>query len=141
MWQKYSPRRVCTEAKRFGAYPAESMDLTTGWDFKRKDHRTKKAEFRAAKPFLLAGSLESTMFSQLQTLSRWKADKAERCTEAIGYVMFVMKLYKIRMEGGRVFLHEHLARAASWKLKEVQEVANDKEAFTSVADQSCTASA
>ena len=37
----YSPVRVAAMAEKFGMKPGSSFDLTTGWDFTRKDHREK----------------------------------------------------------------------------------------------------
>ena len=35
----YSPPRVIARAKRFGFRPGFALDLVTGWDFDRRDHR------------------------------------------------------------------------------------------------------
>ena len=43
--EAYSPTRVTLEAKQFGLKPGEAWDLTTGWDFSRKDHQDKAEEY------------------------------------------------------------------------------------------------
>ena len=64
------------------------------------------------------------MFWQLQTLSSWTQAKQEEFERARRHLKFVMHIYKMQIEAGRVFLHEHPAGASSWKLEEVQEVMN-----------------
>ena len=41
----FSPRRVSSEAAKFGLMAGEAMDLTTGWDFNRKEDRDKAEEY------------------------------------------------------------------------------------------------
>ena len=47
----YSPTRVTGYAEKYGLKPGEAMDLTTGWDFRRKEHRETAIEYvRRVKP-------------------------------------------------------------------------------------------
>ena len=63
----YSPPRVTTVALKFGMKTGLAMDLTTGWDFTRQEHREAAKEYRRrVKPRLLIGSPMCTMFSTLQ---------------------------------------------------------------------------
>ena len=66
----YSPPRVTAEAKNWGLRPGEAMDLTTGWDFRRQEHRDLAWSYvDKYKPELLIGSPMCTMFSTLQNMT------------------------------------------------------------------------
>ena len=53
----FSPPRVSAEAIKFGLMARDAMDITTGWDFNRRDHRL-GAERRLDQqnPLVLIGS-------------------------------------------------------------------------------------
>ena len=106
----YSPPRVGGEAARFGLKAGEAMDLITGWDFDRLEDRERAEEYvRREKPFILIGSPMCTMFSQLQTLTPWTNEKQMAYEKARRHLQFVMPLYSLQIEAGRLFLHEHPA--------------------------------
>ena len=87
------------------------MDLTNGWDFTRASHRKAAIEYvTKVKPRLLSGSPGCRMFSKLQNLSKDSQEKREAKKEAEEHIQCVCKLYKMQVEGGREFLHEHPAR-------------------------------
>ena len=110
----YSPPRVTSEGKKFGLNPGEAMDLTTGWDFRRSDHRAEAKEYiRTMKPFLVIGSPMCTMFSQLQALTGWSEEKNNMWLEAVKHIEFVVEIYRMQVQAGRLFLHEHPASASS----------------------------
>ena len=91
------------------------MDLTTGWDFSQ--HGDREAAWfyiQQHQPLVLIGSPMCTMFSKLQNLSKWTAEKAKRLKEAKEHLRFVAELYKLQVEQGRIFLHEHPKEATSW---------------------------
>ena len=80
------------------------MDLQTGWDFNREDHR--KAADRYVieqEPKLVIGGPMCTMFSQLQAMTPWAEAKHKEWKEARKHLQFVMKLYEKQMVGGRCF--------------------------------------
>ena len=53
----FSPPRVSLEAVKFGMMAGDAMDLTTGWDFTRRDHQRKAEELvNQQKPLVLIGS-------------------------------------------------------------------------------------
>ena len=90
------------------------MDLTIGWDFRKKeDRRRAKTYLQEYKPKLLIGSPTCTMFSPLPRMSQWNAEKQERWSEDRRHLQFVTTLYKEQMINGRYFLHEHPAQATS----------------------------
>ena len=68
--EAYSPPRVTLEANKFGLKPGEAWDLTTRWDFNRKEHQEKAESYiDREKPLVLIGSPPCTPFSQLQSLN------------------------------------------------------------------------
>ena len=78
----YSPPRVAIEASKFGLKPGWSMDLTTGWDFRKIEDRRKAKEYADVfKPILLVGSPMCTMFSRLQSMSKLTEEKEAKWIE------------------------------------------------------------
>ena len=45
LMEMYSPPRGTEEAKKFGMVIGAAMELTTGWDSSRPDHRQKEKEW------------------------------------------------------------------------------------------------
>ena len=112
------------------------MDLQTGWDFSRKSDQERAWKYLVEeKPKLLIGSPMCTIFSVLQNLSRWTAEKQERWKAAVEHLKFACKLYRHQIKEGRWFLHEHPVGASSWKIKEVSEILRMEEVNTATADQ------
>ena len=67
----YSPERVTTLAREAGMEVGLSMDLTTGWNFdKREDREMAEKYIREYRPTFLIGSPMCTMFTQLQSLNK-----------------------------------------------------------------------
>ena len=56
-------------------------------------------------------------------------------TEAVQHLHFFMGLYKLQLEKGRHFLHEHPATASSWADPLVKRLMNQLDVFTVVSDQ------
>ena len=50
------------------------------------------------------------------------------------HVRFCIELYKIKLKGGRHFLHEHPKEATSWTMDEVRELAETPGVLTAVCD-------
>ena len=78
-------------------------------------------------------------FSQLQTLNRSRMGET-KYQEMLDYgtlhLRFCMKLYKMQMDNGLYFLHEHPANAGSWKDESVQRILADYR-VTKVAGNMC----
>ena len=130
------PSGVGKEARKFGLEEGEAIDMTTGWDFRINEHRERDEKYvREKKPFILIGSPECAILSQMQSLSKWGPEKETRYMEAIEHAIFMIKLYRIQHEEGRVFLHEHPAKATSWKIKEVQSLAAAEGIYVTKIDQ------
>ena len=133
----FSPPRITKLAQLVGLRPGLAMDLTTGWDFNLKEHRDLAEEYvRVVKPLLLIGSPECRMFSALQNLNKKNLGmKSELIMQAKAHIRFVVQLYRIQMESGRLFLHEHPCGATSWQLAEIQDIMKKDGVVTTLADQ------
>ena len=146
----YSQPRIVQEAalRTYGGTtlkPGWSLDLTlsdplTGrpWDFSKKEVRARvRGLVRDSKPFMLIGSPPCTMFSSLQNLSKSKRDEEEfqiKMEVAKRHVRFCVELYRMQLEGGRHFLHEHPNSATSWAMSEVRRLAETPGVLTAVCD-------
>merc|ERR1711978_569925 len=89
------------------------------WDFTDKSKRERAEELvKRCKPWILIGCPPCTDFSQMQRLNRrnWTEwEKERKMTAARVHLEFAARLYKIQMDEGRLFIHEHPAFADSWK--------------------------
>ena len=117
------------------------MDLLTGWDFDKESDRKAAIKYvKEVKPWLVIGSPMCTMFSQLMNLnwnkSKERDDKMrDMLGRAIRHVEFMIVIYRMQIDGGRYFLHEHPLSATSWKLDEVRKLVAEPGVLTTTADQ------
>ncbi len=119
----YSPESVSRVAEKKGLTAGYSMDIKTGWDFRRKSHRKAAWEYiKENKPSVVIGSPECKMFSTLQNFHTWNKEKQTEMEEAREHLAFVCKIYTLQAQEGRCFVHEHPAGATSWQTEEVQKV-------------------
>jgi hypothetical protein len=134
----YSPPRITKQATKMGLTPGLAMDLNTGWDFRLERHKEACRRYVAeVKPRLVVGSPMCKMFSQLQNLSKHRrgAGWEESYVEAEEHIKFVVEIYRMQVEGGRWFLHEHPAGASSWDLEVIKRLEKEAGVEISVADQ------
>jgi hypothetical protein len=132
----YSPRRVTSQGEKMGLKAGEAMDLTTGWDFRLKEHRDCARKYiHKYKPKLLIGSPMCTAFSTLQRMNPNDKNKTAKWLEAKEHIKFVVELYREQVKGGRWFLHEHPAMASSWDLEEMKNMEKEEGVKISIADQ------
>jgi hypothetical protein len=111
-----------------------ALDLTTldengeEWDFSKKERREKaRSKVDKEKPYCLIGSPSCTEYCSFQALNavkhQWSEEEVRRRrTAADVHLNFVCELYKLQIENGRYFLHEHPGSATSWKLACVQDL-------------------
>lgn len=69
------------------------------------------------KPVVLVGSPTCGPFSVMNCINYGRMDKtevAQRLEHVRRHLKFCAKLYKMQIDGGRYFLHEHLQSATSW---------------------------
>ena len=125
--------------------PGFALDLTTcdadgrNWDFDDPEMRRralKKIELE--KPMFIIGSPMCTAYSTWQRLLRARRDPHQVRRQRVRadlHMAFTMEVYKMQMDGGRYFLHEHPAYAESWQLSSVKDVARCPNVDTVVGDQ------
>ena len=120
------------------------MDLTTcdeqgrPYDFDKAEMR-EEAKRRVAeeKPYLLIGSPMCTMFSKWQDLRKASRDPVEfkrRFSKAMVHLRFLCELYKMQIDGGRYFLHEHPDTATSWKVPCIESLTERSDVMVARAD-------
>ena len=76
------------------------------------------------------------MFSQLQGLNKGRDPEGyqERLRRAEKHIQFVVRLYRIQIEEGRYFIHEHPASATSWRLPCIRKLWKESGVFAVRAD-------
>ena len=123
----YSPPRVIALADKFKLTPGCALDLTKNdpgdgkpWDFTKPDKRARAVKLLSEdKPFVLVGSPPCTPFSVLFRSSASRMDPIKRhkaIENEILHLNFCCALYKIQIEEGRYFLHDHPQSASSWNV-------------------------
>ena len=127
----YSRPRVTKEAWKLYLRPGFALDLTVQneqgeyWDFLREDHRRRAREMvRRLRPWLLIGSPPHTVGGIAQMPNARNMDPAavERLVvEANTHLLFCLELYKVQVEEGRLYLHEHPDRALCWHPPDMEE--------------------
>ena len=112
--------------------PGLALDITCNdpldnqpWDFDKADKRQRARDlFQAQKPLFLVGSVMCTAWSSWQQLNA--AHDPERHQREIirarVHLLFLIELYEEQIAGGRYFLHEHPAQAASWQERAMQDL-------------------
>ena len=131
----YSPARVTQAIKLLpgiGLVAGFAFDITNAndkgepWNFDLEEKRNEAiAIVEEQKPMILIGSPICTPYTTLQALSKHKRsqkDIDEMMAKAKVHMEFVCYLYKLQLEGGRYFLHEHPATATSWELPCIKEI-------------------
>ena len=83
-------------------------------------------QVKEEKPLVVIGSPPCTPFSQLQTLNPDTYEKRKRLQEGEEHIKFMISIYKLQVEAGRLFLHEHPAHARSWHMKEVRNLMKEQ---------------
>ena len=131
----FSPPRVAVEADKFGLKTGLSIDLLTGWDLTDKKQQKQVMEYiERVKPMVVVGSPPCTMFSQLQNLTEWNANKQKKYEEATDLMNFAAKVYETQMKAGRYFVHENPIGASSWTLPSIQRLKHKKGVEEKIAD-------
>ena len=110
------------------------------WDFcKASDRRMARQYVEEMKPTWVIGCPPCTFFSkwnQGMNHRKMNPDLVEELRrEAVKHLRFVIGLYKIQLDGGRHFLHEHPETATSWMDPSMIKLLNEKRVGTTVSDQ------
>ena len=98
------------------------------WDLSKHAERAiLKKLVTEGEPFVaVVGSQPCVDVCPLQALSAGRQDpnvKAERLAKAKVRIKTCMEIYALQVRAGRYFVHEHPLTATSWKMPEVEEVA------------------
>ena len=130
----YSPPRITKEAKKQGLKGQIALDLSTGWDFRRREHRQQALQLIAKRrPAVLLLSPPCTTFSPLRRLTNKKRDAAQvQAEEDEGdlHMDFSASLAEMQKREGRGFILEQPAPATSWKRPKVKRLLDDEEVYT-----------
>ena len=110
------------------------------WDFhKASDRRQARQHVEEEKPRWIIGCPPCTFFSLWNQGMNHKKMDPERVEvlrkEAVQHLHFVVGLYKLQLEGGRHFLHEHPATASSWADPLMERLMKQRGVSTVVSDQ------
>ena len=95
-------------------------------------------KIKQEKPTLVVGSPLCTAFSTWQYLNNAKADPekvARAWAAAMVHLNFSCEIYQIQIDEGRYFLHEHPAKATSWRQRCAVRVMNDPNVDVVESDQ------
>ena len=132
----FSPLRVTAHAKRFGLSIGDACDMSIGWDFRFSTHRDAAYQHvRNENPLVVIGRRPCTAFSQLQTVNPDMPSKRNNLREGEEHMRFMMSIYQMQVEEGRIFLHEHPAQADSWMEKCMQQLLEQEGVSSVVMDQ------
>ena len=133
----FSVPRVAAMAAELGLRAGSSMDLKTGWDFSRADHRRAcRKQLELEKPCLVVGSPECRMFSALQSMNPSKGSPQwnRQLAAAVIHIAFCAEVYADQMARGAYFVHEQPATATSWRLRAMERIQNLPNVTTVIAD-------
>ena len=121
----YSSPRVAAMAKKMGIRQGWSLDLTTcerdgrPWDFNQVEMKNRAIrKVLRDKFFILIGSPMCGPFRIMHNINHCRMDFAEvsqRIEYGRRHLKFCSQLYKIQVDNGRYFLHEHPETATSWQ--------------------------
>ena len=144
----YSPPRVTACAKllpSLNVIAGFAMDLTTAdhqgvpWDFDILERRVAaRRMIEEQQPVLLVGSPMCTAFCTWQRLNELKRDPVvtkREYVKAMVHLQFVCELYRVQMDSGRYFLHEHPVGASSWKEACIDDLLSDPRVERVTGDQ------
>ena len=144
----YSAPRITAAAKllpHLGILPDFALDLTTNgddgepWDFTLEAHRAKARKLvNEVEPYMLVGSPSCAPYCTWQAINNYHKSPTEirRARAAADvHLNFVAELYKMQLDAGRYFLHEHPAYAASWSVTSIEDLLKENKVDTVIGDQ------
>ena len=113
----YSPPRITEEMRRIpnlGIVGGSTYDLFEGkdgrkFDFRKHADRTfVRREIAEQKPFMIIGSPPCTAFSPLMSFNKNKMKNyGKAVAEGRALLKFAIEIYKMQLDSGRHFVHEH----------------------------------
>ena len=132
--------RFSAVCQKHGLHSGFAIDLTTGWDLDKDDHKKAARDLvRRARPLFIIGSPECTAFSTLLNFGTIKEDKyKELVSKGMDHLNQCIGMYESEIQQGRYFIHEHPHSAWSWKVKRMRDLA-DRPGITYVRMDQCEA--
>ena len=116
------------------------MDLTTTdengmpWDFSKAEQRNKAIRrWHEEKHLFIIGTPMCTAFSILQQWNYPKMDPqkvAAKMKEARMHLEFCVQIYRMQVNSGRYFIHEHPKGTTSWKEPMVERMSKEEGVIT-----------
>lgn len=137
----FSPPRCTALAPSFYLTPGFAIDVLenkpgsdSNWDLLKKEDRALALEMlKQDKPFLLVGSPPCASFSALNRRLNYPAMDpmavGSKVKEGKILLQAAVDMYKVQLEEGRVFLHEHPVSAASWEEPCIKQLMQDPRVF------------
>ena len=124
----------------------DALDLRTNkktcdaWDVSKSSDRQEAMQLVIdTQPRWVIGSPPCTAFSTLNTGLNYKRMSPEKVAammkEGRMHLHFVLSLYKVQLDSGRHFLHEHPSGASSWKDPWTQRLLQHPKVHTATSDQ------
>ena len=122
-------------AHEYGLQPGFSYHIQCNdangepWDFDVPAQRAKCVRhIWEQQPAFIIGSPMCTAFSVLQGLNKGRMSKENwdaMWEKGIRHMRFAVKLYRLQVDSGRLFIHEHPNSASSWKMPEMVKLMED----------------
>ena len=132
-------------ARQMGLKAGWSLDLTTNdtdgraWNFNDPEMRNRAARrVLIDKPLLLIGSPMCIVFSTMNFVNHSKMSPEEvqtRYAYARRHLEFSTRLYKMQIDAGKYFLHEHPHVATSWQEQCIRRIIGQHGVVKVVGDQ------
>ena len=145
MAEIYSPPRVATMAKKLVLRVGWSFDLTIcdsdgkEWDFNSAEMRNRAArKVLRDKPIVLIGSPMCGPFGAMININYCRMDPVEvqqRLAYGRKHLRFRAQFYRMQVEHGRYFLHEHPEFATSWQDSCIKDLLRQEGVTKVVGDQ------
>ena len=111
----------------------------TPWDFSKTSDRKEAVNYvKEVRPTWIVGSPPCTAFSRLQgpNFRKMPPDRVKAILrDGRRHLHFVISLYKMQLDAGRHFLHEHPHGASSWRDGIMRKLLNHPRVNTVVSDQ------
>lgn len=114
--------------------PGDSLDLVNGWDLSKPGDQAEVTRIILEnKPTPVVGSPPCTMMCVPQIIAKawfgngigWMKRFEAKLKQAKEHVRHCCNIYRIPMEAGRDYLHEHPWSARSWQINEVVDLCED----------------
>lgn len=141
----YNPPNIAGMAAGMGLKAGWSMDITTNdtddraWDFNVPEMRNKAIrKLLTDRPMLLIGNPMCTIHNVMNNVNHARMPRevvGERFEYASKHLKFATQLYKLQIQSGRDFLHEHPEGASSWQERCILQVLEMEGVDRVVADQ------